>query len=86
MARASVSKTECCRFEPYQACGKKNKMFGKITKFVSEVTVELKKVNWPTRVELIDATWIVIVSTFFLGIFIGTSDFILSRLLGIIIK
>ncbi len=86
MARASVSKTECCRFESYQACGNNNKMVGKIQKFFSEVVIELKKVNWPTRPELIEATWVVLVSTFFLGLFIGSSDFILSRLLGLIIK
>ncbi|MCX5681755.1 MAG: preprotein translocase subunit SecE [Candidatus Omnitrophica bacterium] len=61
-------------------------MFGKIQNFFSEVAVELKKVSWPTRAELIEATWIVIVSTFLLGLFIGAADFILSRLLGLIIR
>ena len=61
-------------------------MFGKIQKFISEVTVELKKVNWPTRPELFEATWVVLVSTFFLGLFIGSVDLLLSRLLGLLIK
>ena len=60
-------------------------MVGKIHKFISEVTVELKKVSWSTRKELIDATWIVIISTAFLGIFISGTDFVLSKLLGLII-
>ncbi|MDP8265492.1 MAG: preprotein translocase subunit SecE [Candidatus Aceula meridiana] len=61
-------------------------MIGKVQKFFSEVTVELKKVNWPTRPELIEATWVVLVSTFFLGLFIGATDFAFSRLLTLFIK
>jgi len=61
-------------------------MLGKIQGFLSEVVVELKKVSWPTRAELYEATWIVIASTFFLGLFIGATDFVLSRLLGLIIR
>jgi preprotein translocase subunit SecE len=61
-------------------------MLGKVQSFLSEVAVELKKVSWPTRAELYEATWIVIASTFFLGLFIGATDFGLSRLLGLIIR
>jgi len=60
-------------------------MFGKVQKFVSEVTVELKKVSWSTRKDLLDATWIVMLSSAFLGLFIGGTDFVLSKLVGIII-
>src|SRR3989338_1019042 len=85
--RATVSKTVGCRFESYQACViLLIKMFGKIQKFISEVAVELKKVSWLTRQELTDATWIVILSSIFLGIFIGGADFVLSKLLSLIIR
>ena len=57
----------------------------KIKKFIGEVSVELKKVSWSTRKELIDATWIVIVSSILLGLFIGVTDFTLSKMLEIII-
>jgi len=60
--------------------------FAKIKKFVLEVSTELKKVTWSTRKEVIDATWIVIVSSVFLGLFIFGTDFVLSKLLGIIIR
>ena len=60
--------------------------FAKIKKFVLEVSTELKKVTWSTRKEGIDATWIVIVSSVFLGLFIFGTDFVLSKLLGIIIR
>ena len=61
-------------------------MIAKIQKFISEVIAELKKVSWTTRSELIDSTKVVIVSSALLGIFIMTSDLIVSRILSIIIK
>ena len=61
-------------------------MIGKVQKFVSEVSVELKKVSWSTRKELTDATWVVIFSSVLLGLFIGGIDFVLSKILGVILK
>lgn len=61
-------------------------MFGKIKKFIEEVVVELKKVSWSTRKEVIDATWIILVSSVFLGFFIGGTDLVLSKFLEIIIR
>ncbi|MBU0469386.1 MAG: preprotein translocase subunit SecE [Candidatus Omnitrophica bacterium] len=61
-------------------------MLVKIKKFISEVVVELKKVSWSNKKELIDATWIIILSSSFLGIFIAVVDFVLSKLLGLIIR
>ncbi|MCK5082274.1 MAG: preprotein translocase subunit SecE [Candidatus Omnitrophica bacterium] len=60
-------------------------MIGKVQKFVSEVAIELKKVSWSTRKDLVDATWIVFLSSVLLGVFIGATDFVLSKLLEIII-
>ena len=86
IGRATVSKTVGCRFESYQACVIFLIMFGKIKKFISEALVELKKVSWITKRELIDSAWIVIFSSALLGIFIGMSDFVLSKLLGLLIR
>ncbi len=61
-------------------------MFGKIQNFLTEVAVELKKVSWPTRAELIEATWVVIVSTFFLTVFIWLADVILSKAVSLMIR
>ena len=57
-----------------------------IQKFFADVMVELKKVSWTTRQELIDSTLVVLVSCVFMGIFIATADFVLSRILALIIK
>jgi len=61
-------------------------MIGKIKKFFSEVIVELKKVSWSSRHELIQTTWLVILSSLILGVFIGVTDFVLSKLLGLLIR
>ena len=61
-------------------------MVGKVRQFVVEVVSELKKVSWSTRNELLVSTWIVIISSTFLGVFIGVLDFALSKLLGLLIR
>ena len=57
----------------------------KITQFISEARVELKKVNWPSRKELIDSTKVVLITSFLLAAFIGVVDFILSQLITAVI-
>ena len=61
-------------------------MIGKIRKFIAEVVAELKKVSWSTRRDLIDSTWVVIISSAILGVFIGASDFVLSKLVELLFK
>ena len=61
-------------------------MIGKVQKFFSEVVTELKKVSWSTRRDLIDAAWIVMLSSVLLGAYIGTTDFVLSKLLEMVIR
>ena len=61
-------------------------MFAKINNFVSEVTVELKKVSWPTRSELIGSTTIVIISVAAMAFYIGIWDFIFSKAIHLLIK
>jgi len=61
-------------------------MIGKIKNFVMEVAVELKKVSWPTRRDLMDATWLILISSTFLGLFIGAADFVLSKIVGVVIR
>ena len=61
-------------------------MFGKITNFLGEVKMELTKVSWPTRQELIAATWVIIVVTALLAIYIGIIDLALSKFLNMMIR
>lgn len=57
----------------------------KITTFIQEARGELKKVNWPSRKELIDSTKVVLITSFLLAAFIGVVDFILSQLITALI-
>ena len=58
----------------------------KAAKFVNEVKLELKKVSWSTRHELINATIVVIVSVAILAVFIGLCDLVWSNLINFVIK
>lgn len=51
----------------------------KVLIFLQEVRNELKKTSWPSRKEVIGATTVVIVTTLFMGLFLGVIDLILSR-------
>ena len=64
----------------------KQNFIGSIRKFFAEVISELKKVSWTTRKDLLDSTWVVIVSSAILGLFIGVVDFVLSRVMTFLIK
>jgi preprotein translocase subunit SecE len=55
-------------------------MFDKIKQFLKEVRIELTKVTWTTREELIYSTFIVIVVSLVLAVFIGIIDMVLSNL------
>ena len=62
------------------------KFFEKITNFIIEVKVEMQKVSWSSKDELIGSTTVVIVSTVLLAMFIGAIDIILSRFIGLILR
>lgn len=61
-------------------------MLAKIKNFLQEVTVELKKVAWPSRDELFGSTVVVIVSVIIIAIFIGICDFIFAKAIHLIIR
>jgi preprotein translocase subunit SecE len=49
---------------------------GRFRTFLREVRVEMKKVTWPPRKELITSTGVVIVAVIIAGVYIGVWDFI----------
>ncbi len=61
-------------------------MFERIKNFLREVKLELKKVVFPNKEELIGSTWVVIVSTIIVAIFLGFVDFVLTRFVKFIIR
>ena len=62
-----------------------NRAFGKyISKagqFLREAKMELKKVKWPTRKELLASTAVVIVLTLIVSLFLGLVDFGLIKII-----
>jgi preprotein translocase subunit SecE len=54
--------------------------------FVKEVRVELKKVTWPQRKEIIGSTAVVILASFVVSFFLGFIDLLLQKLLGLVIQ
>jgi preprotein translocase subunit SecE len=61
-------------------------MIEKIRNFLTEVFVELKKVSWPTKNELIGSTAVVIISVIIMAVYIGICDYIFSTAIHAIIK
>ncbi len=61
-------------------------MFKKIAEFFQEVKLELKKVVFPTKKEVIGSTWVVIVTVLISAFFLGVVDIGLSRLITLAFK
>ena len=61
-------------------------MANKFVGFFNDVKLEMGKVTWSTRDELIGSTIVVIVSLAILSIFIGICDVVLSAAVNIIMS
>ena len=59
-------------------------MANKFTNFFKDIKLEMIKVSWPSRDELMGSTVIVVVSLAILSVFIGICDVLLSKIVNII--
>jgi len=59
-------------------------MANKFGQYLKDVKLELTKVSWSTREELIGSTIVVLVSLAILSAFIGVCDVILSKIVNVI--
>ncbi len=57
----------------------------RILDYLSEVKVELSKVTWPRRDEVIKLTIIVILISLIVGVYVGALDFGFTKLLEIFV-
>ena len=57
----------------------------KVTKFFKEIRVELKKVIWPTRKQLVNYTITVLLTCLIVGTVIWVVDFGLAKIVGIML-
>jgi preprotein translocase subunit SecE len=60
-------------------------MFQKLIKYIKDSRVELKKVIWPTRKELINQTILVIAISLGVAIILGIIDFLLTKAIALIV-
>jgi len=56
-----------------------------IIQFVKESYLELKKVSWLSKKEVVASTIVVVLFIFLLSIFVGLVDFILAKIMSIFI-
>lgn len=61
-------------------------MLEKIKEFFREVQVEIKKVVYPGKEELIGSTWVVIVTVVVVAFFLGIVDVGLSKLVKVALR
>ena len=56
-----------------------------VVEFIKESWAELKQVSWLTTPQMVASTWMVIVLVILMAIFVGSVDFVLGRVLGLLI-
>ena len=61
-------------------------MANKIALFFKDIKIEMSKVSWPTKDELVGSTAVVLVSLAILSVFIGICDLVLSKIVNVIIS
>ncbi|MDZ7831018.1 MAG: preprotein translocase subunit SecE [Desulfobacterales bacterium] len=62
-----------------------DRYFGNWIQFLREVKIELSKVTWPTRKQIIGSTVVVIVFVFIIAMFLGLVDIGLSSIIRVIL-
>ena len=61
-------------------------MFNRIKEFFAEVKIEVKKVAYPGKDELIGSTWVVIIAVIIVSLFLGVVDLGLSKVVGRLLR
>ena len=59
---------------------------GRIVTFFRDVILELKRVTWPNREQIVSATAVVIVATLIISAYLGAVDSLLGRVLQFVLK
>jgi preprotein translocase subunit SecE len=54
---------------------------GDIRRFIHEVLLEMKKVSWPSRTEVVNTTLVVIIAVFFFAFYLFGTDLALSYII-----
>ncbi len=60
--------------------------FARVQQFFREVASEFRRVNWPSRAEVMSSTAVVLIVVVILAFYLGAVDVGLSRIVGVILK
>ncbi len=61
-------------------------MLRQLLQYIKDVRVEMAKVTWPTRQEVLTGTMLVSVLSVVVSIFVKLFDVALSKILGLVLK
>lgn len=61
-------------------------MLDRLKTYLGETRVEMRKVTWPTKAELKDATRVVIIASVLLTVFIGVVDQVLTNIIKLVFR
>jgi preprotein translocase subunit SecE len=61
-------------------------MFNRIKEFFKEVQIEIKKVVYPSKDELVGSTWVVIIAVVVVSLFLGVVDLGLSKFVSRLLR
>ncbi len=61
-------------------------MLDKLKNFFKEVRTEAKKVNYPTKDDLLGSTRVVIITVVIVSVFLGIVDLTLSKIVKLLIR
>lgn len=57
----------------------------KLITFFKEAWAELKQATWLTVPQMVASTWIVVILVIIMAAYLGAVDFVLARILGLLI-
>jgi preprotein translocase subunit SecE len=61
-------------------------MLEKIRQFLREFQIEMKKVSWPSRKEIVASTGVVLVVVLLISFYLGAADLLFSKLLKLMLS
>ncbi len=68
------------------ALNQKKSFVDKISQFLREAKTELIKVKWPNKKELLSTTFVVIILSLFVAFYLGAVDFVLIKIIKIVVR
>jgi preprotein translocase subunit SecE len=82
MATQAVKNEEQKNALAQTAAGVGTHVSGTVTdtrEFLHDVRVEMQKVTWPSKDDVVSTTWVVIATVAFFGAFLGITDWLVQR-------